>query len=297
MTGRGSWAQQVHRAAEVIAEADSLIIAAGAGMGVDSGLPEFRGENGFWDTYPALGARGVSFPKIASPATFRVDPVTAWGFYGHRLGLYRRVVPHDGFHILLRWATWMPLGARVYTSNVDGQFQAAGFRNDAIYECHGSIHQLQCLDSCHDGIWPAADFTPMVDYAGCKLLSDPPRCARCGSLARPHVLMFDDCGWIDGLTEKRKLFDRWLESTSRPVVVEIGAGTAMPSVRHFTRNVIRNHAGAVVRINPRDFAVPDGDGVGLAGGALDALREIDACLCGHGPRSLDQNCSTPTKTS
>ncbi len=296
MTGPGSWAQQVRRAAKLIADADSLVIAAGAGMGVDSGLPDFRGESGFWETYPALGARGMSFTEIASPAAFRVDPLTAWGFYGHRLGLYRRVTPHDGFRILLRWANRMPLGARVYTSNVDGQFQAAGFHDDAVYECHGSIHHLQCLDPCHDGVWPAAEFIPIVANAGCELLSDLPRCIRCGTLARPHVLMFDDRGWIDGLSEKRKCFDRWLESTSHPVVVEIGAGTALPSVRHFTRNVIRNHGGSVVRINPRDWAVPEGDGVGLAVGALDGLREIDSCLSGRQPRSVDGNCSTTTIT-
>ena len=284
-----SWSQQVNRAARLIADADSLVIAAGAGMGVDSGLPDFRGESGFWETYPALGARGMSFTEIASPATFRVDPVTAWGFYGHRLALYRRVTPHDGFRILLGWANRMPLGARVYTSNVDGQFQAAGFLDDAVYECHGSIHNLQCLDPCHDGIWPAAEFTPMVDYAECKLLSNPPHCHRCGSLARPNVLMFDDCGWNDRRAESRKLFDQWLESTSCPVVVEIGAGTALPSVRNFTRNVIQNHGGRVVRINPRDSSVPEGDGVGLAVGALDALHEIDSCLGGHQPRSDDGN--------
>ena len=47
-------------AAEIIARADALIIGAGAGMGIDSGLPDFRGPNGFWKAYPALGALGLS---------------------------------------------------------------------------------------------------------------------------------------------------------------------------------------------------------------------------------------------
>ena len=61
------------------------------------------------------------FEELADPVHFVDDPTLAWGFYGHRLDLYRRTVPHDGFRVLREW------GARVFTSNVDGQFQRAGF--------------------------------------------------------------------------------------------------------------------------------------------------------------------------
>jgi hypothetical protein len=72
-------------AARLIDQADALVIAAGAGIGVDSGLPDFRGAEGFWRAYPALGRAGLRFEEIASPAAFRADPELAWGFYGHRL--------------------------------------------------------------------------------------------------------------------------------------------------------------------------------------------------------------------
>ena len=45
----------VAHAADLISQADALVIAAGAGMRVDSGLPDFRGNTGFWKAYPALG--------------------------------------------------------------------------------------------------------------------------------------------------------------------------------------------------------------------------------------------------
>lgn len=272
----------IAQAAELIAEADALVIAAGAGMGVDSGLPDFRGREGFWNAYPALGKRGMVFTDIACPAAFRADPRLAWGFYGHRLNLYRRTQPHDGFGILLDWAARKPHGARVFTSNVDGQFQAAGFAAAPVHTCHGSIHDLQCLEPCHDAIWSADGFDPIIDDAACTLLSEPPRCPRCGGLARPHVLMFDDWGWIDGSADERAQFDRWLSSTSHPVVIELGAGTFVPTVRHFTQNVARNFGGRVVRINPSDDAVATGQGVGLALGALAALRAIHRRLMQQG---------------
>src|SRR6516165_2970142 len=98
----------IRRAAEAIAGADALLIGAGAGMGVDSGLPDFRGAHGFWRAYPPYARLGLDFRALADPRWFRDDPALAWGFYGHRLGLYRRTRPHRGFRILRRWADCMP---------------------------------------------------------------------------------------------------------------------------------------------------------------------------------------------
>ena len=117
----------LEQAADLISQADALIITAGAGMGVDSGLPDFRSKDGFWKAYPALGWDNIDFVSIACPEAFRTQPRRAWGFYGHRLNLYRATQPHAGFQILKRWGYNMPLGCAVFTSNIDGQFQKAGF--------------------------------------------------------------------------------------------------------------------------------------------------------------------------
>jgi len=77
-------------------------------MGVDSGLPDFRGDQGFWKAYPPYAKLGLSFVELANPRWFATDPELAWGFYGHRRGLYRRTVPHEGFARLLRWSRAMP---------------------------------------------------------------------------------------------------------------------------------------------------------------------------------------------
>ena len=104
------------RCAELIAQADGLLITAGAGIGVDSGLPDFRGTQGFWGAYPALGRARIAFEQIANPAAFARHPRLVWGCYGHRLKLYRRTVPHPGFAILRRIGTMLPQGAFVFTS-------------------------------------------------------------------------------------------------------------------------------------------------------------------------------------
>src|SRR3712207_5697228 len=86
-------APDLAHAAQLLDEADALLVCAGAGMGVDSGLPDFRGTHGFWKAYPALARAGIAFHEIANPASFETDPSLAWGFYGHRLALYRATVP------------------------------------------------------------------------------------------------------------------------------------------------------------------------------------------------------------
>jgi len=162
-------------------------------MGVDSGLPDYRGPGGFWRAYPPYRALGLRFEELADPVHFADDPALAWGFYGHRLALYRSTVPHAGFSVLRRWARERP--TRVLTSNVDGQFQAAGFDPDVVAEVHGSIHRLQCLAGGGAPVWSADGTDVAVDPATMRARPPLPTCPRCGALARPNILMFGDGDW------------------------------------------------------------------------------------------------------
>ena len=269
----------IARAAALIAAADSLIVTAGAGMGVDSGLPDFRGNEGFWNAYPALGQARIDFTSIASPDAFHADPRLAWGFYGHRLALYRRTVPHHGFALLKHWGSQMQHGASVFTSNVDGQFQIAGFDPALVNECHGSIHHLQCLEPCHGAIWEAQAFSPVVDEAACLLQNDFPLCPACGGIARPNVLMFGDWSWLPQRQEAQSARQaQWLAKIQKPVIVELGAGTAIPTVRRFSEGAAQRFGGHLVRINLREPQVPRPQDVGLALGAQDGLQALATTL-------------------
>ncbi|MGZ8429763.1 MAG: NAD-dependent deacetylase, partial [Candidatus Deferrimicrobiaceae bacterium] len=66
-------AETCRRAADAIGRADTLVVTAGAGMGVDSGLPDFRGERGFWNAYPMYERLGISFVGAANPVHFLRD--------------------------------------------------------------------------------------------------------------------------------------------------------------------------------------------------------------------------------
>jgi NAD-dependent SIR2 family protein deacetylase len=265
------------QAAQWIRAADGLLITAGAGMGVDSGLPDFRGAEGFWKAYPALAQANIVFSKIACPQAFEDDPALAWGFYGHRLALYRRTIPHHGFEILRNIADRLQHGAFAFTSNVDGQFQKAGFAEDRMYECHGSIHRLQCFATCAHVTWDAG-FDPIVDEMACRMTSPLPRCPDCNRLARPNILMFHDWGWFDQpVREQAKRFTRWRANCKNAVIIELGAGVDIPSVRLFSEDQAR--FAPLIRINPRAPNRPRrGQGVSLAMGAREAMEGISSAL-------------------
>lgn len=270
-------------AARALREASALVIAAGAGMGVDSGLPDFRGDEGFWNAYPAFKHLGLRFVELANPRWFRNDPALAWGFYGHRLDLYRRTAPHEGFAILLRWASSLRHGAFVFTSNVDGHFQKAGFADDRIVECHGSFALVQCRDGCGAPPASASDLSVEVDLATFRAREPLPLCPGCGAVSRPNILMFGDFGWDGRRTEEQEeRLDNWLAEIHGPfVIVELGAGLAVPSVRFFSERLASSRDATLIRINPRD-AHDGGESVSrflpFSCGALDGLRAIDAAL-------------------
>ncbi|THC40099.1 Sir2 family NAD-dependent protein deacetylase [Massilia sp. Mn16-1_5] len=265
----------LEQAARQLQDAEALLVCAGAGMGVDSGLPDFRGSQGFWQAYPALRASGIVFHEIANPAAFEADPLLAWGFYGHRLQLYRNTVPHAGFGILRELAANMPGGVFVFTSNVDGQFQRAGFAEDRIVECHGSIHRLQCTRPCSDATWAADAFVPVIDAAACRLRSAPPTCPQCGALARPNILMFNDGAWITGRTDAQYARQQaWRQGVRKLVVVEIGAGVDIPSVRRMSEV----QDAPIVRINPRAPQLGRHPGVAISLTGLEALSALQSLI-------------------
>jgi len=268
----------IQTAKRVIAQADAIIVTAGAGMGVDSGLPDFRGDQGFWKAYPAIKKRNISFQEMANPYWFESDPEFAWAFYGHRLHLYRDIQPHYGFDLLLDIIDKKPGYSFVMTSNVDGQFQKAGFDKKLIREKHGSIHHLQCIKKCSDDIWSAEDVEIEINMQQFKAVGRLPTCPKCGAIARPNILMFNDWQWNDTREERQKIhYIDWknqvVSQKMKVTVIEIGAGSAIPTIRNFSEVLGRLESFEHIRINPADSKGPEGT-ISLPMGALEGLKLI-----------------------
>ena len=268
----------LEKAATAVRTADALIITAGAGMGVDSGLPDFRGDHGFWNAYPMYRRLGLTFVQAANPEHFERDPAFGWGFYGHRTNLYRETTPHRGFQLIQDWINRFSLPYFVVTSNVDGQFQNAGFAGDSILEVHGSIHHLQCITPCTDSIWDNNEQIS-VDFDTMRA-EDIPRCRHCSAVARPNILMFGDYSWLPYRTRRQeRQFDEFIaeQRGGKLVVLEMGAGTAIPTIRFMGERLCQGNSGTLIRINPREAQAPAG-AISISSGAMAGLDAINAAL-------------------
>ena len=265
-------------AAEAIADATAMVVTAGAGMGIDSGLPDFRGNQGFWNAYPMYERLGLSFIQAANPEHFERDPLFGWGFYGHRTNLYRSTVPHKGFRLLRDWIERYQLEHFVVTSNVDGQFQKAGFGEDHILEVHGSIHHLQCIVPCNRNIWPNREEI-CIDESTMRA-THAPECPSCKRIARPNILMFGDYSWLHQRTAAQEdNFEAFLQQNQngKIAVIEMGAGSAIPTIRNLSERLGQQQQTKVLRINPREPQI-GAPHLSFPCGAVTALERIEKQL-------------------
>ena len=180
----------------------------------------------------------------------------------------------------------MPHGFFVFTSNVDGQFQRAGFPSDRIVEVHGAIDWLQCTAECGIGIYecdPSNTKPVEVDEQTMRAVGPLPSCPKCGATARPNILMFGDWEWDGSRTgEQQQRLSVWFQEIRkvRLVTIECGSGQAISTVRNFCERTSSSN-GALIRINPREPGVPEGQ-IGIAAGALETLQSIEEILSTSG---------------
>jgi NAD-dependent deacetylase len=157
------------RAAALLADLRPIVALTGAGISVDSGIPDFRSPGGLWSRFPPAA--------YATLDAFHARPEKVWEMV-HALEVeLARARPNPGHQALAALEAAGILGA-VITQNVDGLHQAAGSRE--VIEFHGTGARRVCL-RC-DVRTPAAP-----DPA-----RRPPRCARCGAILKPDVVFFGE---------------------------------------------------------------------------------------------------------
>ncbi len=246
---------RLERAAELIGSATCLLIAAGSGLNVGFGWPDYRDERSFWTAFPACETLGFGFDDLARPERFALDPALAWGFYARRLEIARTRPLHAGFEILARWRSLMPGGGFVVASCVDGEFQRAGFDAERVVECCGSIEWLQCTRECGKPPFPAAD-APSVEMATLRARPPFPSCPGCGALARPSVLMFGDWDWdMSRITAQDEKLRAWLRRLRGLVVVACGETPRQPALPLYVRRLAKDVDAPVVRIGAEDLSI------------------------------------------
>jgi NAD-dependent SIR2 family protein deacetylase len=272
------------RAAHYVHNADVLLIAAGAGMGVDAGLPDYYG--GIQLAHPRLAAIGLSVYDLSNHGLFEHNPALAWGHWITRQREYMNTLPHVGYDILYAWSKCSKRNVRVITTNLDRHFVRSGFPSNNVFEMHGSMYDAQCMHGCGANPWPLDIANlPSVDLNTMLLLGPPPLCKHCGGPARVCTELAVDGHWDASHVEEsrmhHKTFFRELSAEQLLTVLEIGCGTVMAKVRTEAARIVgehRMHGGraAHIRINLHQAHIDEHENnISLPLGALEALRIMD----------------------
>lgn len=270
------------RAASLLSNCDALLLCTGAGMGVASGLGTFRGAAaGIW---PPLVERGIHFTSMSNPDVFEEDERFAWAFWQFRHRCYTEAEPHEGYSYLRDLCATKKFGGFSFTSNIDGHWLKVGMAEDRVYEVHGTLRFMQCQSrTCESGVWPTNDeeiSVMTVDEETSRVSSDVPKCPTCSGTARPNVLMFGDWNYRhDREDVQSENYRQWRAEVEKGegslVVLEIGAGKAVPTVRHESRTVNRWTGAPVIRVNPEEPQADHlSDCVSIPLGCAEALAGI-----------------------
>ena len=160
----------VRRIAALLRRGMFTVVLTGAGVSTESGLPDFRSTGGLWS--------GIDPARVASLSAFQSDPQAFYAFYQTRLARLAGAVPNAAHRAIARLEA---LGAvhLVVTQNVDGLHQQAGSRD--VVEVHGNLREARCAG--------CGAVRPIAEMAGPLRSGTLPRCAACGGLLRPNVVL------------------------------------------------------------------------------------------------------------
>lgn len=173
--------RNVERLADRIKKSNYTVALTGAGMSTESGLPDFRSNNGLWAGRDPL--------EIASPRALEENHEDFVSFYGSRIKELKKHQPNEGHYLLGDWEKEGFLSA-VLTQNIDGYHLDAGSKN--VIELHGHLRYLYC--------WSCRRRYPLSKY-----LHHDPYCEHCGGMIRPDVVLFgealDELKWEKAIQE------------------------------------------------------------------------------------------------
>lgn len=221
-----------------------ISVLSGAGISAESGIPTFRGPEGYW----RVGSAEYRPEEMATNAMFRRSPWEVWAWYLYRRTVCARAEPNRGHQGVASMEKSLGDRFRLITQNVDGLHLRAGNTEARSFQIHGNIHFMRCAASCREEIFP------MPDRIGEKGRNEPVSeeekglllCPACGALARPHVLWFDEF-YTEHLFRAESAV-RWAANTDLLIVVGTSGATTLPT--RIGEIVFRNKDAVLVDVNP-----------------------------------------------
>ncbi len=167
-----------------------LTVLTGAGISAESGIPTFRGPEGYW----TVGSREYHPQEMATWAMFCRKPLEVWRWYLYRRHVCGAARPNDGHRALVDMERLFEDRFILITQNVDGLHLRAGSTPQRTFQIHGNVFFMRCAAECSRRVYPIPDGLEVRsrDDELPEKAADLLRCPDCGERTRPHVLWFDE---------------------------------------------------------------------------------------------------------
>ncbi len=223
------------------------MVLTGAGISKDSGIPTFRGKDGWYKNTPP--------EKLATNEAFYSNPDLVWEWYNMRRKIILNASPNAAHYKIAEMEKKFPCFLLV-TQNVDSLHKKAGSRK--IVELHGNIFRTKCTE-CQRVF--------NEDYRIFKEDELPPRCSYCGGILRPDVVWY-------GESLNPEDLDKALSFAYRAdLIIVIGtSGIVYPAA--MLPHIVKSNGGIVVEINPENTPITEIADLKIKEGAKNALSQL-----------------------
>jgi NAD-dependent deacetylase len=261
-----------------LADGGSLLVLTGAGISAESGVPTFRGPEGYW----TVGSRNYQPQELATAAAFARMPDEIWRWYLWRRSVCRAAEPNAGHGALVELEQGLGERFVLVTQNVDGLHLRAGSSPQRTLQIHGNIDFFRCARGC------TSTLTPIPDAITPKSKNEPIhahelallKCPSCGGRARPHVLWFDE--YYD--EELFRAESAMAAAADAALLVVVGTAGATNLPQQIARRVARARRPIIdVNIDDNPFAelATSTGGHALRGRACEILPQLMEIVLGR----------------
>lgn len=221
----------------------------GAGISAESGIPTFRGKEGYW----TIGSENHTPQSMGTRRMFTVNADQVWAWYLYRISRCEQAEPNEGHKALARIEGLLGARFSLISQNVDGLHFREESKIERLFLIHGDLRYMRCSEACTKELFliPKQLINKKRDRQTPLLFEEKQLlvCPKCGEMTRPHVLWFDEY-----YNERYFYLDstlRLAKSTGLMFVVGTSGATNLP--RQLVENTLARN-GVVIDVNPEDNA-------------------------------------------
>lgn len=168
-----------------------ITVLTGAGISAESGIPTFRGKEGYW----VVGSKNYMPQEMATQAMFMMHPFEVWKWYLMRFGICVKAQPNAGHFALGELEKKLGERFQLITQNIDGLHIRAGSDEKKLFQIHGNINYMRCRYECTNSLYQLPfeklNLENIQNIKEEELFSIL-KCPKCGEMTRPHILWFDE---------------------------------------------------------------------------------------------------------